>query len=358
MFENAFHNQRVLVTGHTGFKGAWLCEWLLQLEADVYGIALEPPTTPSLFEQLHLAKRLHHQIADVRDREKIHKIVTGIRPAFVFHMAAQPLVRTSYDLPVETYETNVMGTVHLLDALRSFTTPCHVVIVTTDKCYDNKEWNYGYRENDSLGGHDPYSSSKAATEIVVEAFRRSYFYQSPVRLASARAGNVIGGGDWAKDRIVPDCIRALQNDQPILVRNKSATRPWQHVIEPLSGYLWLAARLVTDSSPKIASPFNFGPTLEANRNVAQLVEEILKHWSGRWEDKSSPSAVHEAGLLHLSIDKSKALLGWSPVWKFGMAIEQTVQWYQSNTNKHTITIEQIKRYVEDARSKGLPWAKI
>ena len=243
MFDDVFRGRSVWLSGHTGFKGGWLAEWLLNLGASVYGYALAPNTQPALFEQLGIAGRLQHELNDVRDAAAVAQSIQKTQPDFVFHLAAQPLVRLSYDQPIETYATNVMGTLHVLDALRSLKKPCAAVFITSDKCYENQEWIYGYREGDPLGGYDPYSSSKAAAEIVIGAYRRSFFQNHPVRIASARAGNVIGGGDWAADRIVPDCIRALQNNQPIPVRNKVATRPWQHVLEPLSGYLWLAASL-------------------------------------------------------------------------------------------------------------------
>jgi len=357
MFASAFHNKTVWLSGHTGFKGAWLAEWLLKLGAQVHGYALLPSTQPSLFDQLGLSSRLHHQINDVRDAGAVHRSIQGTQPDFVFHLAAQPLVRLSYEQPAETYATNVMGTVHVLDALRSLKNRCAAVFITTDKCYENREWIYGYREEDPLGGYDPYSSSKAAAEIVIAAYRRSFFKNHPVKIASARAGNVIGGGDWAKDRIVPDCIRALQNNQPIPVRNKIATRPWQHVLEPLSGYLWLAALVSQPSTlnPQLCSGFNFGPTHESNRTVAELVQEILKYWPGRWEDKSDPQAVHEAGLLQLSTDKANALLGWSPVWNFPTAIEQTVRGYQEMSRE--LILNQILQYAAAAKQLGLPWAK-
>jgi len=354
MFSDVFRGRSVWLSGHTGFKGAWLAEWLLQLGATVHGYALEPNTQPALFNQLNLAGRLHHELQDVRDAAAVSQSIQQAQPDFVFHLAAQPLVRLSYDQPVQTYATNIMGTTHVLEALRSLKKPCAAVFITTDKCYENREWLHGYRENDTLGGYDPYSSSKAAAEIVIAAYRRSFFQNHPVRIASARAGNVIGGGDWATDRIVPDCIRALQVNRVITVRNKIATRPWQHVLEPLSGYLNLAAALA--GNPALATAFNFGPTHESNRTVADLVQEILKHWPGRWEDQSDPQAVHEAGLLQLSIDKAYALLGWTPVWGFSTAIEQTVQWYQNPSRE--LTVHQIAQYTAAAKQRGLLWAQV
>jgi CDP-glucose 4,6-dehydratase len=362
MFADAFRHKTIWLSGHTGFKGAWLAHWLLRLEARVHGFALEPPAQPALFDLLGLPGRLQHQIADVRDAAAVKQAVQDAQPDFVFHLAAQAILRTSYEQPEETYATNLMGTIHVLEALRQLRKPCAAVIVTTDKCYENREWIHGYREEDPLGGHDPYSSSKAAAEIAVGAWRRSFFAGHPVRIATARAGNVIGGGDWAKDRIFPDCIRALQANQPIPVRNKTATRPWQHVLEPLSGYLWLAARLSQPSTlnSQLASAFNFGPAHESNRTVAELVAEVLKHWPGRWDDRSDPNAVHEAGLLQLATDKAHALLGWSPVWNFPAAIEQTVQWYRETAKAPqtapALTSHQIEQYEADAARAGLPWA--
>lgn len=378
MFANAFRNRTVWLSGHTGFKGAWLAEWLLEQGATVHGYALPPATEPALFEQLGLASRLDHEIGDVRDREAVSRSIRQTAPDFVFHLAAQALIRPSYAEPVETYAVNVMGTIHVLDALRALRKPCAAVFVTTDKCYENREWLHGYRENDPLGGYDPYSSSKAAAEIAIAAYRRSFFQEHPVRIASARAGNVLGGGDWAADRIVPDCIRALQRGAPIPVRNPAATRPWQHVLEPLSGYLWLAACLSQPStvppssippstvlppstvhrppSSALDTAFNFGPTHEANRTVSQLVAEILRHWpGGRWQDQSDPAAVHEAGRLQLAIDQAHALLGWSPTWEFAEAVARTVTWYRATGDKRALTMEQIASYCADAHQAGAPW---
>ena len=361
MFSGAFQNKTVWLSGHTGFKGSWLAHWLLELGARVHGFAQPPPTTPAMFDKLGLAGRMTHEIGDVRDAEAVRRSLAAAQPDFIFHLAAQSLVRASYAQPVDTYATNVLGTVHVLDALRTLQKPCAAVFVTTDKCYENREWLHGYREEDPLGGHDPYSSSKAAAEIAVGSFRRSFFQNHPVKIASARAGNVIGGGDWAADRIVPDCIRSLQAGQPIGVRNPQATRPWQHVLEPLSGYLWLAAKLSQPSTlnPRLCSAFNFGPGHDANRTVGELVAEVLKYWPGRWEDQSDPKAAHEAGLLQLSIDKAHALLRWSPVWSFATAVEQTVQWYRDGADPSgpaKTTSAQIARYVAAARAQGLPWA--
>jgi CDP-glucose 4,6-dehydratase len=359
-FSDIYRGRKVLVTGHTGFKGAWLSEWLLLLGADVCGLAL-PPTSPSLFDQLELRSRMQHREGDIRHPEVVDQVVAEYQPDFLFHLAAQPLVRLSYEAPIETYATNVMGTAHVLDAVRKAGRPCTVIAVTTDKCYENREWVYSYREEDPMGGYDPYSSSKGAAELVINAYRRSYFSgsNSSVKLASARAGNVIGGGDWALDRIVPDCIRALHKGRTIPVRNKIATRPWQHVLEPLSGYLWLGAKLAQDS--KLASSFNFGPKLDSNKTVAALVEESLKHWPGRWDDQSDPNAVHEATLLNLATDKAFHFLGWEPVWPFPQTIERTISWYRNALEKPgtelDLTREQIATYETDARTKNLSWSR-
>ncbi|HSH37345.1 MAG TPA: CDP-glucose 4,6-dehydratase, partial [Chthoniobacterales bacterium] len=320
----------------------------------------------SLFEQIGLASELQHEIGDIRDPAAVERSLRAAEPDFVFHLAAQPLVRLSYGEPVETYAANVMGTVHVLDSLRRLDRRCTAVFVTTDKCYENREWVHSYREEDPLGGYDPYSSSKAAAEIAIAAYRRSFFGSHPVKIASARAGNVIGGGDWALDRIVPDCIRALQRGEAIPVRNKRSTRPWQHVLEPLSGYLCLAARIASDANESsLCSPFNFGPALASNRTVADLVQELLKHGPGEWVDHSDPNAVHEAALLNLATDKAFHLLGWSPVWPFAKTLEKTAAWYRSANHVGAdrraellrLTQAQIEAYECDASDMALPWTK-
>jgi len=368
LFGSAYDGKRVLVTGHTGFKGAWLCEWLLGLGAEVTGLSLPPPTDPSLFVELGLARRVHHVLGDIQEPDVLRKTVQEARPDFVFHLAAQPLVRESYRRPRETFIVNAIGSLNLLEALRDVAKPCAAVFITTDKCYENREWHHGYRETDSLGGRDPYSASKAAAELIIASYRHSFFKNHPVQIASARAGNVIGGGDWAADRIVPDCIHALQKNKPILVRNRRATRPWQHVLEPLGGYLWLGASLAVPKLRRcdpsaLAAAFNFGPNRDANRTVEELVLEVLRHWPGRWRDKSDPNAPHEAGLLQLSTDKAAALLRWFPVWTFSEAVEKTVQWYRESRSFktarefQTLTRRQISQYVGQARAARLPWAQ-
>jgi CDP-glucose 4,6-dehydratase len=354
------------VTGDTGFKGSWLCEWLIAEKAEVFGIGLSPNTDPSLFEQLNLENRINHAEIDIRNSASVRDHLQKVAPDIVIHLAAQPLVRLSYEKPVETFETNFMGTVHVLDAIRNYSirsnNPVAAVMITTDKCYENKEWLHSYREEDSLGGYDPYSSSKGASELAIQSYRNSYF-PSPldrgVALASARAGNVIGGGDWALDRIIPDCVKALRVGQKIPIRNKVATRPWQHVLEPLGGYLLLAAELwrglnredklqANFGLDSLCSAFNFGPNLQSNQTVMSLVEELLKHWSGDWIDQSDPNAVHEASLLNLATDKAYHVLNWQPKWDFSETVKQTIDWYYQEQNSdfdaEAFTLGQIKEY--------------
>jgi CDP-glucose 4,6-dehydratase len=332
--------RRVLLTGHTGFKGSWLALWLSELGAQVSGIGLEPDTKPNLFGQLDLVQRLErHYIEDIRDPNVIAEIVQACQPQVVFHLAAQPLVRRSYRDPLVTWATNVQGSLHVLEALKTLDHPCAVVMVTTDKVYENQEWAYGYRETDRLGGYDPYSASKAAAELAIASWRNSFCgtaaHQTPhLAISTARAGNVIGGGDWAEDRIVPDAMRALAAGQPVPVRNPHATRPWQHVLEPLGGYLCLAEALaMAHASINKPNPyceaFNFGPMAEANRSVKELIQAALQHWAGQWKDLHSSEGIHEAGRLHLQIDKAYHQLNWKPRWSFSTSVERTVGWYRA-----------------------------
>lgn len=336
-----WRGRRVLLTGHTGFKGSWLTLWLLSLGAEVSGYALAPEDGRALFTDLGLDQamgyshwgRLHHHLGDVCDLESLSRYVQEAQPQVVIHLAAQSLVRRSYRDPLGTWSVNVQGSLNLLEALKPLVHPCAVVMVTTDKVYANREWDFGYRENDRLGGHDPYSASKAAAELAIASWRASFCgvgaHQTPqLAIATARAGNVIGGGDWAEDRIVPDAIRSLAAGEAIPVRQPQAIRPWQHVLEPLGGYLLLAEKLVTAGQAH-ASAFNFGPTLEANRSVLELVEGALAYWPGSWRDLCDPAAPHEAGRLHLQIDKACHQLGWYPRWPFAVTVARTVAWYQA-----------------------------
>lgn len=353
------HKKKVWLSGITGFKGAWLTMLLLQSKCEIVGYSLEPSTNPSLFQILNLKTKIKTwQCSDIRYPCEVENSISSFQPDFLFHLAAQPLVRQSYLNPVETYEVNLMGTIHVLQALRKLKNKCVALIITTDKCYENREWIHAYREEDPLGGFDPYSSSKAACEIAISSWRRSFFQNHPVRIAAVRAGNVIGGGDWAQDRIVPDAIRALQQGRPIPIRNPNSTRPWQHVLEPLSGYLMLAQKLwedenflekIPNSNSPFAHAFNFGPNLDSNRTVRQLVDEILKHWQGSWEHVGEPNAPHEASKLNLATDKAFHLLGWQPRWSFEKTIEKTVEWYRSfwqGADPIEITHKQIQEYFE------------
>jgi CDP-glucose 4,6-dehydratase len=366
-FHSMYRGRRVLLTGHTGFTGSWMGYWLSQLGAEVTGLALAPANDQPLFGQLNLPAHLAaNYFTDVCDGSAVNRLVSEASPEFVFHLAALSLVRRSYDDPAGTFGTNVMGVVNVLEAVRRAGRPCVVVVVSTDKCYKNQNRLQGYSEVDRLGGHDPYSASKACAEIVTGSYRQSFFAaQSMVKLASARAGNVIGGGDWSKDRLVPDCIRALRSNEPILVRNKTATRPWQHVLEPLSGYLWLgmaiaAPHLLQRDAAELCGPFNFGPNLTSNRTVEQVVEQMLLHTRGSWTDCSDPHAPHEAAKLSLAIDKAFHLLGWSPTWDFEETIEHTVEWYdaeQAGRDVEKLTMKQIEMYCLAANAAGQIWAR-
>lgn len=324
-----WNGKRVLITGHTGFKGSWLAHWLKALGSEVFGVALEPDTTPDLFSQLGLSRGINHTIGDVRDPVALRARIDEVQPDVIFHLAAQALVRRSYQEPLLTWDVNVMGVANLLDATRALSKICACIIVTTDKVYQNLEWHYPYRETDALGGHDPYSASKAAAELVTASFRSAFFGNaSPVRIATARAGNVIGGGDWSKDRLIPDLIRALAAGNTLEVRNPNAVRPWQHVLEPLSGYLRLAERLHRSEDNSLRSAYNFGPQPEDARNVREVIELVLKRWDGRWRDASDDASPHEARLLSLTIDKAKAELDWTPRWTLDESITMTVDWYR------------------------------
>ncbi len=336
MSDSIFKNKRVFLTGHTGFKGSWLALWLRRLGANVYGYALPPPTEPSNYVLSRIRETLAGETSgDIRDRMRLHEALAAAAPDVVFHLAAQPLVRDSYTDPYGTFETNVMGTASLLDAVRGAGRPCAVVCITTDKCYENREQVWGYRECDPMGGYDPYSASKGAAEILIASYRRSFFHpdrlaEHGVQLASARAGNVIGGGDWARDRIVTDMVAALAQGRPVPVRNPHAIRPWQHVLEPLSGYLTLAAAMLEKPGAKWASGWNFGPVSGTELPVGALAEAFVKAWGqGEWVDQSAPDQPHEASILRLSIEKAGWELGWHPRWNCEKMVKRTAQWYRS-----------------------------
>ena len=326
--------KNVLVTGHTGFKGSWLCLWLLKMGAKVSGISLDPESSKNHFDSLNIKREINHIICDIRNRENLKSHLKQINPEIIFHLAAQPLVLTSYEEPVETWEVNVLGTINLLDSIRTNKNECIAILITTDKVYQNKEWIHGYRENDRLGGYDPYSSSKAAAELAIKSWRSSFFNledKNPgnnfFAFSSARAGNVIGGGDWSKNRIIPDLVNALHEKKEIIIRNPSSTRPWQHVIEPLSGYLRLAEKLY-ENPTKYSTSYNFGPHINSNKTVQNLVEESLKEWPGKFKFSQEKKVRHEAKMLNLVIEKAIKELEWEPFWDFGKTINKTISWYK------------------------------
>ena len=354
MFNRAYSGRKILVTGHTGFKGSWLCLWLATIGAKVVGISLPPEVMPNHWSLLGLDLESHY--LDIRDHNRLQAEIQTIDPEVIFHLAAQPLVRRSYQEPVETWETNVMGTANLLNAARKLTNLKAIVVVTSDKCYENKEWSWGYREIDRLGGHDPYSASKGASELVTASFRNSFFnLQSSGLIASVRAGNVIGGGDWSEDRLIPDLIRSISNSNKLAVRSPHSTRPWQHVLDCLSGYMQLGERLI-GGDRAFAEAWNFGPEQTSNRKVSELLQAFKKFVPSCQWTQSDGQAVHEARLLHLDSGKAKERLSWMPVWSFEEAIEATANWYQIWLNRgEIISRQQLEAYCNLARARDLAW---
>ena len=363
LFNDIYKDKKVLVTGHTGFKGSWLTIWLIKLGANVVGISKDIPTTPSMFEELQLENKIKHYQEDIRDLSKITQIISDEKPEFLFHLAAQPIVSTSYSNPIETISSNVMGTANILEALKISNHKCTVIIITSDKAYDNVEQVWGYRENDRLGGKDIYSGSKGAAELIIKSYYHSFFkHNSNIKIAIGRAGNVIGGGDWAKDRIVVDCMRAWSKGEKVEIRSPNATRPWQHVLEPLSGYLNLAQKLYEDNKLD-GEAFNFGPRAEQNHTVLELLKDLSKYWN--FEQFSEAFTVtdnipfHEAGLLKLNCDKALFYLKWQATLEYKETIRFTSEWYydfyHSNANILDKTLKQIEEYETIAKNKGLKW---
>jgi len=364
MFENIYKGKRILITGHTGFKGSWLCAWLLDLGATVAGYSIDPPTAPSHFEALGLSERIEHFQGDVRNKNSLQKVMNQFCPDIVFHLAAQSLVRKSYDNPLLTFETNSLGTLNLLDCLHDQPSIIAVVIITSDKCYENVEWLWGYRENDRLGGKDPYSASKACAEIISRVYMESFYVDKGPAIATTRAGNVIGGGDWALDRIVPDCVRAWSKKEELVIRNPNATRPWQHVLEPLSGYLVLGQKLMQGRPEVRNQSFNFGPPAKLNKSVGDLISEMSQYWPGaEWKlDKEVDPRKLESILLKLNCDKALQILNWNTVLDFPETIRMTGEWYKTFYCQKTpaiseVTSKQILEYIEIATQLNLAWTQ-
>lgn len=362
MFNRIYHNKRVLITGHSGFKGSWLVLWLSQMGAKITGYSLQPPTEPNHFHLLDMG--INSIIGDVRDAEKVKQVFKEQQPEIVFHLAAQPIVRLSYQYPVETFTSNVMGTINVFEASRASGTVRAIVNVTSDKCYENREWPWGYREIDPVGGYDPYSASKGCSEIITSCWRNSFFnlgdYGSlhKTLLASGRAGNVIGGGDWAIDRLIPDMMRAVNQNEKVKIRNPQATRPWQHVLEPLSGYLLLGQKLL-EGRKEFAEAWNFGPSEDGNATVGEIAGQVKKAWPKiAYEINMTPDQPHEAGMLRLDCSKARTKLQWTPVWDGKSAVEKTALWYRALYESNEVqSIENIHSYIADAKSKHISWAE-
>jgi len=347
--QDFWQGKRVFLTGHTGFKGSWLSLWLTSLGATVKGYALNPPTTPSLFNEAKVDSLIDSQIADIRDQDVLYESMTKFNPDILIHMAAQPLVRYSYEAPIETYEVNVIGTAKVLEVARSCINLKAIVNITTDKCYENDGRSQGYKENDPMGGYDPYSSSKGCAELVASAYRRSFLQEQGIGLASVRAGNVIGGGDWADDRLIPDILRSFEKGEPVVIRNPKATRPWQHVLEPLSGYLVLAQKLYKDQK-EYAEGWNFGPNEQDVKPVDWILDKMIGNWPNSSWELDKISSPHEADFLKLDISKAKSKLGWSPVWELSHTLEKIVNWHQAWLNKEdvqAICLAEIEEYTKD-----------
>jgi len=362
MFGNVYKNIKVFITGNTGFKGSWLALWLLNLGARVAGYSLDVPTDPSHYKILNLDFETIY--GDIRDKAKLREAIASFQPDVVFHMAAQSLVRKSYEYPVETFETNVMGTINVFEASRASGTVRAIVNVTSDKCYENREWSWGYREIDPVGGYDPYSASKGCSELITSCWRNSFFNLKDygnthnTLLASGRAGNVIGGGDWAIDRLIPDMMRAVNQNEKVKIRNPQATRPWQHVLEPLSGYLLLGQKLL-EGRKEFAESWNFGPSEDGNATVGEIAGQVKKAWPKiAYEINMTPDQPHEAGMLRLDCSKSRTKMQWTPAWDGKTAVEKTALWYRAFYESNEVqSIEDLHSYIADAKSKHISWAE-
>jgi CDP-glucose 4,6-dehydratase len=363
VFNSVYKDKKVLVTGHTGFKGSWLTTWLIDLGAEIIGFSLEPPTHPNLFEVMGLGDKIVHVEGDVREKDYLLEIFNKYNPEFIFHMAAQPLVRFSYNEPKLTYETNIMGTVNVLEAVRLTKSIKVCAVITSDKCYENKEHDIGYRETDPMGGFDPYSSSKGCAELVVSAYLKSFFSSGDDHaiISSVRAGNVIGGGDWGEDRLIPDCIKALSQNQDILIRSPQAVRPWQFVLEPLSGYLWLGA-LMYSKGKEFSGPWNFGSDDNMPLTVEEVVRKTIELWGEGNYKVQRDTRYHETKQLMLDITKAKFYLKWEPVYKIDKALEKTLDWYKKyykgKNDIYSYTLHQIRNYVMDAKKLGMQWSGV
>ena len=371
MFSNVYENKRVLITGHTGFKGTWLTSWLLKLGANLCGVSDKIPTKPSMFEVLQLERKIEHHLCDIRELESLREIVHGYQPDFLFHMAAQPIVSLSYEDPLETISTNVIGTANILEVLRSMANDCVAIFITSDKCYENVEWEWGYKETDHLGGKDIYSGSKGAAEVIFHAYQKSFFNSDNfnIKLSTVRAGNVIGGGDWAKDRIVVDCMTKWSKGETVELRSPAATRPWQHVLEPLSGYLTLGAKLCLSSGESLRNlhggSYNFGPKSEQNRTVLDIMKDLSEYWEFAEEFQAYTITdnipFHEAGLLKLNCDKALFHLKWEANLNYKECVDLVSKWYVSfykdECNMFNLTMNQIEKYENRAKTQGLVWCK-
>tara|TARA_Y100001970_G_C14251673_1_gene872324 strand:- start:5038 stop:6141 length:1104 start_codon:yes stop_codon:yes gene_type:complete len=362
-FDNFFSNKKVLITGNTGFKGSWLSTWLLKLKAKVIGISKDIPTSPSMFEDLELSKKIKHYEEDIVNKDKINSIIQDEMPDIIFHLAAQAIVSQSYTDPLDTINTNVMGTANILDSLRNYNKDCTVVIITSDKCYDNLEWPWGYKETDKLGGKDIYSGSKGAAELIINSYVKSFFQQNKkIKIGVGRAGNVVGGGDWAKDRIIVDCVRSWSKNKPVEIRSPSATRPWQHVLEPLSGYLVLAKNIF-EGRVFQGSPYNFGPKSAQNKTVLELLEDLCFYWDLDFEHAftvTDNTPFYEAELLKLNCDKALLELKWEPTLNYHETVKMIGEWYKEHLNKskkmYSFTTQQIVDFEKIGKSRNMVWS--